>query len=285
MDEKPETWRARYFLPSSWPFWAVHVAAIVGVAVVGFSWLGVILAFALYVIRMFFVTAGYHRYFAHRTYKTSRWFQAVLALGAQSAMQRGVIWWAARHREHHKHSDTTEDVHSPVHRGFWWAQVGWTTSERSDDADLTTVKDLTKYPELRWISAAKHWPGVALAAVLLLVFGPVGLVWGFFVSTVLLWHGTFTINSLSHMFGSRRYETPDDSRNSMLLALITLGEGWHNNHHHYLASANQGFLWWEIDITYYVLRGLSAIGVVRDLKRAPAHIIEGRAKRLVPLPV
>ncbi len=281
-----DNWRTTYFSWGTWPFWAVHVAAIVGVALVGFSWSGVLLALALYVIRMFFVTAGYHRYFAHRTYKTSRWFQAVLALGAQSAMQRGAMWWAAKHRDHHKHSDTDLDVHSPVRRGFWWAHVGWTTSARSDDADMTTMKDFNAYPELWAINRAKHWPGIALAAILMLVGGPSALVWGFFVSTVVLWHGTFTINSLSHMIGTRRYATPDDSRNSWPLALITLGEGWHNNHHHYLASANQGFLWWEIDVTYYLLRGLAAIGVVWDVRRAPAHIVEGRAKRpLIAPPV
>jgi len=282
------SWVRTYFNPGSIPFWGVHVAAVVGVALVGFSWTGLILALALYVGRMFFVTAGYHRYFSHRAFRTSRAGQLALAVGAQTALQRGVLWWAAKHRDHHRYSDTERDVHSPRQRGFWWAHLGWSTSKTSDGTDLAKVKDLARYPELRWLNRHKHLPAIALAVVLLAAGGPAALVWGFFVSTVLLWHGTFTINSLTHVIGKRRYATGDDSRNHWALALITLGEGWHNNHHYYQRSANQGFYWWEVDITFYVLRGLEKLGLVRDVHRAPRHVVENPARRVAtpaPAPV
>jgi stearoyl-CoA desaturase (Delta-9 desaturase) len=243
------------------------------VALVGFSWVGVLWAMALYVTRMFFVTAGYHRYFAHRTFKTSRPVQLLLALGAQTSLQRGVLWWAANHRHHHRYSDEPGDIHSARQDGFWWSHLGWMLSPRPDPVDYASVRDLERFPELRAAERIKHVPGIVLAALLLWVGGPTALVWGFFVSTVLLWHGTFTINSLSHMFGTRRYQTGDDSRNNPVLAAITLGEGWHNNHHHYQRSAAQGFFWWEVDLTYYGLRALQALRLVHGLTRPPAHVL------------
>jgi len=265
-----------YFNRGSIPFWAFHLTAIVGVAMLGFSWSGLALALAFYVGRMFFVTGAYHRYFSHRTYKTSRAFQVVLAVGAQTALQRGVLWWAAHHRAHHKHSDQPEDVHSPRQDGFWFSHVGWSTSLESNRFESAAVKDLSKFPELRWLNRHKHTPGIILAMVILAVGGAHALVWGFFVSTVILWHSTFTINSLSHVIGSRRYATGDDSRNNWVLGLMTLGEGWHNNHHHYMTSARQGFRWYEVDLTYYVLRGLAAVGLIWDVREPPAHVVEGR---------
>jgi stearoyl-CoA desaturase (delta-9 desaturase) len=263
-----------YFNRGSLPFWGVHVAAIVGVALVGFSWLGLGLAIAFYFARMFFVCAGYHRYFSHRSFKTSRWFQAVLAIGAQSAMQRGVLWWAAVHRKHHKHSDDPEDVHSPRQDGFWYSHLGWSTNPTSYAvADKKSMKDFAMYPELQLIDRSKHLPGILLAVLLFVIGGAHAMVWGFFVSTVILWHGTFTINSLSHVIGKRRYATRDDSKNHWALALLTLGEGWHNNHHHYMSSVRQGFFWWEVDITYYVLRVLATVGIVWDLRKPPAHVM------------
>ena len=255
------------------PFWGVHLAALVGVWWVGFSWWGVGLAIGLYYLRMFGITAGFHRYFAHRSYKTSRVTQFVLAwIGTMSA-QKGVLWWASHHRWHHLYSDTPKDIHSPKQRGFWWAHVGWILCHRYDATDFKRIKDFAKYPELRWLNRYHLVPPLALAALLYVVGGLPALVWGFFVSTVALWHGTFFINSLAHVFGSRRYETSDTSRNSMLLALLTLGEGWHNNHHHYQSTANQGFFWWEIDVSYYVLRAMSWVGLVWDLRLPPARIL------------
>lgn len=280
--EKP--WTYTYLRPMTWPFWGVHIAAVAGVAMLGWSWSGFALAAGLYAIRMFLVTGVYHRYFSHRTYKTSRWFQFVLALASETTMQKGVLWWAAHHRRHHKYSDLEGDVHSPVLDGFMWSHLGWIMATETEDTDYGAIKDFSRYPELRWLNAW-HWvPGVALAVALFLAGGAHALVWGFFVSTVALWHGTFTINSLSHVFGRRRYATTDDSRNNFVLALITLGEGWHNNHHYYQSSTRQGFKWWEIDITYYTLRALAAVGLVWDLREPPRHIVEERPRR-EPVPV
>jgi stearoyl-CoA desaturase (Delta-9 desaturase) len=259
----------RIALVKNIPFFLAHIGAILGVAVVGFRWQWLALALGLYVIRMFGVTAGYHRYFSHRTYKTGRGFQAFLAILAQSSMQKGAIWWASHHRHHHQHSDTEKDVHSVRQSGFFWSHVGWIISEDYDHTDEKRVADLTKFPELVWLNRYHLVPALGLAVIVTATFGLPGFVWGFLVSTVLLWHGTFTINSLSHVFGSRRFQTTDDSRNNWLLALITLGEGWHNNHHHYQASVRQGFRWWEVDMTYYALRGLEMLRIVEKLKQPP----------------
>jgi stearoyl-CoA desaturase (delta-9 desaturase) len=267
-----KSWREIYFNALTIPYWGVHVLAIVGVVITGFSWWGLALALALYVPRMFFVTGAYHRYFSHRSYKTSRWFQFVLALGATCTAQKGVLWWAAHHRVHHKLSDAPGDLHSVRQQGFWWAHHGWILSRELEDTDLSRIKDFAKYPELRWLN--KYWviPPIAVATLTYLLGGFFGLVWGFAVCQVLTWHGTFTINSLSHLWGSRRYATDDDSRNNPVLALITMGEGWHNNHHHYQVSCRQGFFWWEIDCTYYILRALAAVGLIWDLHGVPDHI-------------
>ena len=254
------------------PFFAIHVLAVAGVVWLGWSWWGLALALGLYVVRMFGVTAGYHRYFSHRTFKTSRAGQLVLAVLATSSVQKGVLWWASHHRVHHKYSDQPGDVHSVLLDGFWWSHVGWILSREHDATDMSRVKDLAKYPELVWLN--KHYlvPPVALGVGLFLVGGWWALVWGLLVSTVLLWHGTFTINSLTHVFGKQRYVTPDKSKNNFWLALITLGEGWHNNHHYYQRAVNQGFFWWELDVTYLTLRALSRLGLVWDLHTPPPHV-------------
>jgi stearoyl-CoA desaturase (delta-9 desaturase) len=228
---------------------------------------------ALLAVRMFFVTAGYHRYFSHRAFKTSRAFQFVIAFMAMSSSQKGVLWWAAHHRHHHRFSDQELDLHSPTLFGFFWSHIGWIISDKYNDTRMDYIADFAKFPELRWLNKYHMVPPVALSAALWLIGGWHLFIWGFCLSTVFLWHDTFTINSLSHLFGSRRYETSDTSRNNWLLALLTLGEGWHNNHHHFMASARQGFYWWEIDITYYTLKVLSWLGIVWDLRKVPAHIL------------
>jgi stearoyl-CoA desaturase (Delta-9 desaturase) len=257
------------------PFFAVHLVAVVGVLWLGWSWRGVLLAVALYYGRMFFVTAGYHRYFAHRSFRTSRVMQFLFALFAMSSSQKGVLWWAGHHRTHHKFSDQEGDTHSVVREGLLWGHLGWILSDKYESTDTDRIKDFAKYPELAWLD--RHWtvPPLALAVVLFLVGGPFALLWGFFVSTSLLWHGTFTINSLCHVFGSRRYAIPDNSKNNAILAAITMGEGWHNNHHYYQRSVRQGFFWWELDPTYYVLRVMQAFGLVWDLHAPPPAIIAG----------
>jgi stearoyl-CoA desaturase (delta-9 desaturase) len=258
---------------SSVPFYLVHVACVL-VFFVPFSWTAVGVCLALFWFRMFSITAGYHRYFSHRSFKTSRAFQFVLAVLGALSVQKGVLWWAANHRRHHKYSDHEGDVHSPVQSGFWWSHVGWILSEDWEATDYDRIPDLAKYPELRWVNEYHLVPPITMAVLLFLVGGTSWLVWGFFVSTTLLWHATFTFNSLSHVYGSRRYDTPDQSRNNVWLALLTMGEGWHNNHHHYMNSVRQGFFWWEVDGTYYVLRMLSWFGIVWDLVQPPRRVLE-----------
>jgi len=256
------------------PFGLVHVAALVGVFLVPFSWSLVALCLGLYGARMFVITGGYHRYFSHRSYKTSRWFQLVLAVIGASTMQRGPLWWAAHHRHHHLYSDQHGDLHSPGLQGFLWAHVGWVLSPENDETDYARIADFAKYPELVFVNRNHYSISVLYCVALYAIGGIPWLIWGGFASTVLLWHGTFCINSLTHLFGRRRYITKDDSRNSFLMALITLGEGWHNNHHYYKASTRQGFFWWEIDITYYILRGLAGLGIVWDLKEPPSKVLD-----------
>lgn len=259
----------------SGPFFGVQIAAVVGVALMGWSWKGFALAMALYFVRMFAVTGAYHRYFSHRTYRTSRAFQFVLAWLAQTSFQKGALWWAAHHRDHHKYSDTKLDPHSWREEGFWWSHMGWILSSKTEATDYKKISDLARYPELRWLNKYHLVPGVVLGITLWLAGGWFALFWGLFVSTTLLWHGTFAINSFAHWWGRRRYQTTDDSKNSLLLALVTMGEGWHNNHHYYPRSVRQGFFWWEIDVTYYILRALAAVGLVWDLHTPPKAVREG----------
>lgn len=255
----------------------MHVACLAAI------WTGIDLASAalcigLYLLRIFAIGAGYHRYFAHRAYKTSRVFQFVLAVLAQSSAQRGVLWWAAKHRGHHRHSDTALDPHSPVLSGLAWAHFGWFFAPRHNDTELDAIPDFARFPELRWLDRHKYLPAAALAVAAYLAAGWSGLVVGFCWSTVLVWHATFSINSLAHLVGRKRYVTGDESRNNWFLALLTSGEGWHNNHHAYQSSARQGFRWWEVDPTFYALTLLSWLGLVWDLHTPPRAVIRGEQR-------
>jgi stearoyl-CoA desaturase (delta-9 desaturase) len=252
------------------PFLAVHVLCLAAIFT-GITWTAVILCVVLFWGRGVFVTGAYHRYFSHRTYKLNRFWQFVFAFIAQTSVQKGVLWWAANHRQHHRASDTDADPHSPKD-GFWWSHVGWILSDAYNEPDYTTMKDFTRYPELRFLNRFDWIPPWLLGIACYLIGGWPGLVVGFFWSTVLLWHTTFLVNSGAHVFGWRRYDTPDTSRNSLLIALLTGGEGWHNNHHHYPASARQGFFWWEFDPTWLFLRACSWVGIVRGLKRPPDRV-------------
>jgi stearoyl-CoA desaturase (delta-9 desaturase) len=267
-------WRS-YLRVTTVLFGLVHLTALAG-AVYFWSWGGLALALASYFVRMVVVTAAYHRYFAHRSFKTSRAFQFVLAVLAQSAGQKGVIWWASHHRWHHKHSDTPRDVHSARLRGFWYSHVGWVLRSEWNGTDEALVKDLSRFPELRFLNRTgmEIVPMALLGLAFLLIGGLPVFVWGFLVSSVLLWHGSFSVNSLAHMVGRRRYATSDDSRNSWLLAIATTGEGWHNNHHFYPSAARQGFRWWEVDVTFYVLWLLERGGIVWDLRRPPVSLVD-----------
>jgi len=260
---------------ASIPFFLMHLMPL-GIFWTGMTLTNALLCVGLYVVRMFFITAGYHRYFAHRAYKLNRFWQFVMAFGGGTAVQKGALWWAAHHRDHHRYSDTELDVHSPKH-GAFWSHVGWILSTRFHHTSFERIKDFARFPELVWLNK-HHWVPGALLGTACFLLGGAGALFAFFLSTVLLYHGTFTINSLAHVFGRRRYETTDTSRNSFLLALITLGEGWHNNHHHYQASANQGFFWWEIDISYYVIRAMAWLGIARDVRVAPRHVVLGTSK-------
>jgi stearoyl-CoA desaturase (delta-9 desaturase) len=257
--------------PSAIPFVLVHLACVAALWT-GVTYDALVLCFLLYWLRIFAIGAGYHRYFSHRAYRTSRAFQLALAVLSQSTAQKSVLWWASKHRHHHLHSDTETDVHSPRHQGFVYSHLGWIFSRKNDLADLVKVADFARYPELIWLHKHELVPPTVLALLSVLIAGWSGLVVGFFWSTVLVYHATFCINSLAHVRGRRRYVTGDDSRNNWLLALVTMGEGWHNNHHAYQSSVRQGFRWWEIDATFYLLKALSWTGLVWDLKTPPAAV-------------
>jgi len=278
------------------PFVLLHLGCL-GVLWTGASAFAIAVAVGLYVLRMFAITAFYHRYFSHRSFSTSRAAQFAFALLGASAVQRGPIWWASHHRHHHRHSDRPVDSHSPRQHGFLWSHVGWFLATENFPAKPSLVPDLVRYPELRWLDRYDAAVPAALAVMLYALgaglehwapaLGTSGaqlLVWGFCISTVAVYHVTFTINSLAHRYGSRRYATRDDSRNNPWLALLTLGEGWHNNHHHYPSAARQGFYWWEFDASYYALRLLAALGVVWDLRPVPAAIRERHAVRAAGKP-
>lgn len=270
------------------PFVSLHLACL-SVFWVGWSWFAVIFAIALYCLRMFAITGFYHRYFAHKSFQTSRFGQFVFALIGATAVQRGPLWWAAHHRDHHVHADEEQDAHSPVKHGFFWSHIGWFLSSANFATKFERVKELAKFPELRFLDRFDVLVPIAFAILIYCIGESIAqyaphletngiqlLVWGFVVSTVVLYHATFSVNSLAHVWGKRRYQTRDHSRNNFIIALLTLGEGWHNNHHHYPGAAKQGFYWWEIDFTYYGLRVLAALGLIWNLRKVPHAIRESK---------
>ena len=263
--------------PSAIPFVLVHLACLAAIWT-GVTWQAIEICVVLYWLRIFAIGAGYHRYFSHRAYTTSRLFQFVLAFLSQSTAQKSVLWWSAKHRHHHLHSDTEQDVHSPRHMGFIYSHVGWIFARQHSDVDFAKIADLARYPELMWLHRLELLPAIAVAVLCFLIDGWPGLVVGFLWSTVLLYHATFCINSLAHVRGTKRYVTGDDSRNNWVLAFFTMGEGWHNNHHAYQSSARQGFRWWEIDLTYLILCALSRLGIVWDLKTPPQKVLRNEQR-------
>jgi stearoyl-CoA desaturase (delta-9 desaturase) len=263
--------------PSTIVFLIVHLACFAAV-LTGVSGGALLMGAGLYLLRMFAITAGYHRYFSHRAFRTSRAFQFLLAVVAQTSGQKGALWWASHHRRHHRYSDTELDVHSPARRGFWYAHMGWIFVPRNTPTDHASVADLEKYPELVWLNRWTYLPVTLLGVATWLIGGWSWLVVGFCWSTVAVWHATFSINSLAHVSGRRRYVTGDDSRNNWWLALLTLGEGWHNNHHAYQVSARQGFRWWEYDPTYYALWVLARLRIVWDLRAPPRALMRGEQR-------
>ena len=277
-------------------FLLVHLAGLCA-PLTGISWPALFMCVLMYVFRMFAITGGYHRYFSHRSYKTSRWFQFLLAFVGASAGQKGPLWWAAHHRHHHKSSDHMDDIHSPLRRGFWWAHIGWVLCKKYLPTREEKVKDLARYRELKWLNR-HHEVAPFLLAVSLFGFGEFlkvqaptlntsglqMLAWGFFASTTLLYHGTFFINSLAHLVGYQRFETNDGSKNSFILAVITLGEGWHNNHHRFPGVERQGIRWWEIDMTHYLLKLLSWAGLVWDLRSHPMEALVASSRQSPTVP-
>ncbi len=270
------------------PFVLLHLACLC-VFWVGFSWFALIFAVVLYGLRMFAVTGFYHRYFSHKAFRTTRFFQFIIALLGATAVQRGPLWWASHHRDHHVNSDQIGDAHSPSQHGFLWSHLGWFLSNKNFVTNTQRVKDLNKFVELRWLDRFDVIVPILLASSIyclgewfessfpiLNTSGPQLLIWGFVISTVVLYHATFTVNSLAHIWGNRRYATSDRSRNNAWIAIFTLGEGWHNNHHHYPGSARQGFYWWELDLTYYGLKLLAACGLIWDIRTVPLSIRESK---------
>jgi len=277
------------------PFMLIHLACI-AIIWVGISWWAVGLALGLFWLRMFGITGAYHRYFSHRTYRTSRVMQFLLAVLGNSSVQRGPLWWAAHHRKHHRYSDQPEDAHSPKQDGFWWSHCLWFLSRQHYCTDLKSVPDLAKFPELMFLDRFDWFVPMLLGVSCFTLGGVLAaagadtsswqlFIWGFCVSTVMTAHGTFTINSLAHVWGKRVFPTEDTSRNNFWLALLTLGEGWHNNHHHYQSSARNGFRWYEIDITWYVLWSMERVGLVWDCKRVPETVMDERRRLLTKDPL
>lgn len=271
-------------LIDSSPLLLMHLLALT-VFIVPFHWSVLVVCAVTYAVRVFALTGGYHRYFSHKTYKTSRVFQFILAWLGASAAQCGPLWWASHHRHHHLHADTDKDIHSPKASGFFWAHMGWLMCRKYAQVMHGNIKDFAAFPELRFIDRFHVIPALALAfsiwgigmVVGIWVEGISGwswLAWGFFFSTALVYHATFCINSVTHIVGTRRFKTSDTSRNNFFTALLTFGEGWHNNHHRYPKSTRQGFYWWEIDATYYVLKTLSFLRIVWDIQQPPASLFD-----------
>ncbi|MCA8962271.1 MAG: acyl-CoA desaturase [Planctomycetes bacterium] len=287
-----------YKLSEGGPFFALHLLPLLAIFT-GTTWVDWAVCFGLFFLRMFAITGFYHRYFSHRGFETSRTFRFVMAFLGCTASQRGPIWWAAQHRHHHLHSDSARDVHSPRQRGVLWSHMLWFTTRGAFDTPSRYVRDWLRVPELRWLERWNWIPPLVFASLVYAsgeavavtwpasgTSGLQALVWGYGIATVVLYHATYTINSLAHRFGTRRFETGDDSRNNFWLALLTLGEGWHNNHHHYPSSARQGFYWWEIDLTYYGLVMLSSLGLIRNLRPVPrpALVKNRRSPRSTEVP-
>jgi stearoyl-CoA desaturase (Delta-9 desaturase) len=263
--------------PSVSAFLLVHLTCLAAL-ITGMTEQALILGFALYWIRIFAIGAGYHRYFSHRAFKTSRLFQFCLGFLSQTSAQSGVLWWSEKHRQHHRYSDTELDVHSPREHGIFYAHVGWIFAARHGGTDYQAVRDLACYPELRWLDRHPYLPATIMACVCWFIAGWPGLVVGFCWSTVVVWHVTFSINSIAHVVGRRPYVTGDYSRNNWWLALLTMGEGWHNNHHAHQSAARQGFHWWQYDATFYALKLLSWCGIIWDLQSPPESLVRGEQR-------
>lgn len=252
------------------PFCLIHLACL-GVIWTGISPAPLVAAVVLYALRIFGITAGYHRLYSHRSYHIpSRALRCIMWFLATSSAQRGVRWWASHHRNHHRHSDQEGDLHSPTQTSLLWSHTGWQYHKSAADTDHGSIRDFDKaFPELATIDRFAWVSPLALIALCLALWGWQGFVIAFCWSTVACWHATFTINSLCHVWGTRPFETTDTSRNNFLLALLLFGEGWHNNHHAFQSSCRQGHTWWQLDISWMVLRLGAMLGLVTKMKEPP----------------
>jgi stearoyl-CoA desaturase (delta-9 desaturase) len=263
-------------------FWVVQVSALL-VFVVPFS-AGYIGLWAVsHFLRAVGLTLAFHRYFAHRAFQMNRVARFVWACIGTAAMQKGPLWWAGHHVNHHRFADREGDPHSPMISGVYYAHIGWFLNDAKHnviEASNPVIRDFSKAPEILWLDRLFFVPPILLALAIYLAGGMPWLVWGFCLPTVTLAHATFAINTVNHLFGSRRFDTIDESRNNVVTALFAAGEGWHNNHHRYQRAARNGFYWWEFDPTWYVIRLMEMVGLAWDVQPVPARIyVEARAIR------
>lgn len=257
-------------------FWIVQASALL-VFAVGFTWPLVGLWAASHFVRAIGLTLAFHRHFAHRAFEMHRAARFCWTWTGTAAMQKGPLWWAGHHVNHHRFADRAGDPHSPLVSGFYYAHVGWFLDDARHDrleSSNPVMRDFSTAPEIVWLDRYFFVPPLLLALAMFLIGGMPWLVWGFCLPTVTLSHATFAINTVNHMFGSRRFETIDDSRNNPLTALFAVGEGWHNNHHRYQRAARNGFYWWELDPTWYVIKAMSLLGLAWGLQPVPARIYD-----------
>ncbi len=271
---RPAWYRVTRIAISLAPLLAVHFA-LLAIPFVEFTWWSVLAIFVVTRICGVGVTVGLHRYFSHRAFKTTRWFQFVLGFMGCTALQKGPLWWPIHHRLHHRHSDRKDDPHSPVVDGFWYGHIGWLFSRDLMNPDQAVVKDLMKYPELVWLDRFWMLPGLMLAAACYAVLGMNGLIYGYCLSVVFVFQVTFAVNSIGHLWGPQRFATGEGSRNNPVLGILAMGDGWHNNHHRAPSSARHGFAWYELDLAYQCIRLLAFLGLAWDVKQPPASVMAG----------
>jgi len=257
-------------------FWLVQASALL-VFAVPFRWAFLALWAVSHFTRAIGLTLIFHRYFAHRAFKMNRVARFVWAFIGTAAMQKGPLWWAGHHVNHHKFADRDGDPHSPMVSGVYYAHIGWFLHDTKYDkveATNPVIRDFSKVPEIAWLEKWFFVPPAALALGLYFFGGMPSLVYGFCLPTMTLAHATFAINTVNHMFGSRRFETLDESRNNVLTAVFAAGEGWHNNHHRFQRAARNGFYWYEVDVTWYVIRAMAAVGLIWDIQPVPQRIYD-----------
>jgi len=244
-----------------------HLGAVA--ALFFFTWKALFVAiFLCWVSTSLGIGMGYHRLLTHRGYKTAKWVENCLTLFATLSLEGGPIFWVATHRIHHQHSDQEGDPHSP-RDGKWWAHMGWILVGKSMHHDTTTltryVPDLAKDKFHVWITKYHYVPMIALGIALLALGGLPFLFWGIFLRTVVGLHATWLVNSATHIWGSRPFATRDQSTNSWWVALLTWGEGWHNNHHAYPVSARHGLKWYQVDLNWYGIWVMKQLGLARQV--------------------